>query len=256
MSVAAFPAVEVNELIWVWLGAVERADIGSIPDLGFISQAHPSSRTPGYTYVRANYELLNDNIMDLGHVDYLHPNTLAQGSFATIQPKCTQDGERVSIHWDVTGVPPSRLNAAVFGDVTRIDTSTEVTWQAAGNMRLRILMRPTDAPDAPPFVSEACHLMTPETETTTHYFHCGVRNFAVDDVELTTARRAFARIAFEDEDKPMVEAVQQTMGRDADFLTMKPALLAGDVGAMRVRRVIQRLREAERTAGASVPSDF
>jgi vanillate O-demethylase monooxygenase subunit len=45
---------------------------------------------------------------------------------------------------------------------------------------------------------------------------------------------------FGEEDLPMLEAQQQAIG-DSDFWSLKPVLLAGDAGAVRARRVLDRL---------------
>jgi hypothetical protein len=54
---------------------------------------------------------------------------------------------------------------------------------------------------------------------------------------------------FADEDLPMLEAQQGMMG-DASFWDLKPVLLVGDAGAIRARRVLDRMIAAEQTAGA------
>ena len=61
-----------------------------------------------------------------------------------------------------------------------------------------------------------------------------------------------ARAVFEDEDGPMIEAIQSAMG-ESDFWSMKPLILKGDVGAVRARRRLMRLRGVE--AGAASGAD-
>ena len=46
--------------------------------------------------------------------------------------------------------------------------------------------------------------------------------------------------AFLDEDKPMLERIQRTMG-GADLMSLKPVMLPGDAGAIRVRRLLDKL---------------
>jgi vanillate O-demethylase monooxygenase subunit len=57
---------------------------------------------------------------------------------------------------------------------------------------------------------------------------------------------AGARQPFEHEDLPMLEAQQEAIG-DSDFWSLRPVLLAGDAGAIRARRVLDRLIAEERT---------
>jgi vanillate O-demethylase monooxygenase subunit len=49
---------------------------------------------------------------------------------------------------------------------------------------------------------------------------------------------------FASEDKPMVEGQQQLMGT-TDLWSLRPLLLAGDAGAVRVRRMLERLIKEE-----------
>jgi phenylpropionate dioxygenase-like ring-hydroxylating dioxygenase large terminal subunit len=188
--------------------------------------------------------------MDLSHADFLHRSSFAQGSLSEVRPQVSVQDEEVRILWSVSNAPPSVINRSHGGGASRFNIDTEVTWRAAGNMRLSITMRPADGTPAPALLIEGCHMMTPETATSTHYFHCGTRNFAVDDVALTAQRAQIARRAFDEEDKPMIEAVQRSMGADTHLLSRQPMLLAGDGGAVRVRRAIEKMLEAERGAAA------
>jgi vanillate O-demethylase monooxygenase subunit len=52
---------------------------------------------------------------------------------------------------------------------------------------------------------------------------------------------------FEQEDLPMLEAQQRNLG-DSDFWSLQPALLSLDAGAIRARRVMERLIAEERAA--------
>src|SRR6516164_5283909 len=76
-----FPAREVHGLIFVWLGEASLADPALIPDFG-------ENVKPGWTgvygmlYVKANYQLLIDNILDLTHVVFVHKTTLAGSGVA------------------------------------------------------------------------------------------------------------------------------------------------------------------------------
>jgi len=80
-----------------------------------------------------------------------------------------------------------------------------------------------------------CHILTPETELSTHYFYTSSEMQDLANVEK----------AYFDEDKPILEAVQRSMG-DADFWGKKPVILSVDAGAVRVRRRLAKLMLDER----------
>ena len=64
--------------------------------------------TPGYIYVKSNYQFIIDNLLDLTHVAYVHKNTLAgDPREATIPTKTERipDGVRVG-RWMLDLIPP------------------------------------------------------------------------------------------------------------------------------------------------------
>ena len=59
--------------------------------------------------------------------------------------------------------------------------------------------------------------------------------------------RPIVEHAFTQQDKPMLEAQQRSIGA-AEFWSLKPVLLPGDAGAVRVRRKLQALMAQEQAA--------
>jgi vanillate O-demethylase monooxygenase subunit len=58
------------------------------------------------------------------------------------------------------------------------------------------------------------------------------------------------RFAFEEQDKPMLDAQQAALG-EANFWDMKPVLLTVDAGPVRMRRALERMLAAERQGTAT-----
>ena len=56
------------------------------------------------------------------------------------------------------------------------------------------------------------HILTPETDTSTHYFWALCRDFKKDDVALDRMVAAETERIFTNEDEWMLEAVQEVMG--------------------------------------------
>src|SRR5262245_38514378 len=89
-----FPAREVHGLIFVWLGEASLADPTLIPD--FDENVKPGwTGVHGMLYVKANYQLLIDNILDLTHVVFVHKTTLAGGGVAETPLQVEIDGDVV-----------------------------------------------------------------------------------------------------------------------------------------------------------------
>ena len=88
------------------------------------------------------------------------------------------------------------------------------------------------------------HLLTPETGTTTHYLWAMSGPGQGPDPDSQTYD--FLRRAFEDEDRPMIEAAQRRMS-GTDFWSERPVILPEDAGAILARRVLDHRAATERS---------
>ena len=71
LRVQSYPVAEKWRLIWIWMGAPERADENLIPD--FHWNDDPDWFPVGdYMHLDCHYQLLADNLMDLSHEAYVH----------------------------------------------------------------------------------------------------------------------------------------------------------------------------------------
>ena len=241
----SWPVTERYGFIWTWPGDAAKADPALIPDLAFIDATPEHGRFRGYLPTRANYELCTDNILDLSHTDYLHPTTLGGGGLTRAKPKVAVDGDRLSIRWDNPGeVAPPALDREFIVQGQLSDTVTEVQWHAPAVMRLRVSVSPCEARHGTPINTATMHIMTPESPTTTHYFVLATRDFRTDDADFNSGLGAFINNIFATEDKPMLEAQQARLGTH-DLWSAGPAMLPIDAGAVRVRRILERLIAAE-----------
>ena len=85
--------------------------------------------------------------------------------------------------------------------------------------------------------------MTPETESTSHYFWAFARNFRLDEPEVTEFLRENVRRTF-DEDREMLEAQQAVLG-DGDFDPAYKVAVKADAGAMQGRRLLATMIESD-----------
>jgi vanillate O-demethylase monooxygenase subunit len=94
----------------------------------------------------------------------------------------------------------------------------------------------------------AIHLLTPETDRTTHYFFTAVR-FNVKTADDALNRQiqekisTMRRFAFEEQDAPVIEAQQDVI--DAATTPIDPVILAIDLGPVRYKRILQKMIAAE-----------
>lgn len=249
LSVRSYSLVERHAMLWIWMGnASAPDDPATIPDLSFVEDAKPTAISKGYMYTRAGHKLLEDNILDLSHADYLHPATLGGGSITRSRPNVEERGDSVFVQWLSANEPPIPIFRPLMPSPDApADAWTEVLWHPCGAMTLHTGAAPTGTSPEEGVDTWNAHIMTPETDVTTHYFYVNTRNFLTDDAEFNASMAAGLKIAFETEDKPMIEAQQQRLG-DRELFDLSPKLMPIDNGSTRARRIYDRLLAAERSA--------
>lgn len=248
---AAVPARVVRErhrIVWLWAGDAAEADESLIPDLSQVTSAPDDATARGHIPSACDFQLLVDNILDLTHADYVHAGFLGSGAITRSKPQVSDLGERgVRIVWLSSGdTAPLAFDMHLREQGRPTDQWTEVSWTAPGCMLLNVGATLQGEPRERGVDTLNLHLATPETATTCHYWYWTTRNFAID-ARANAEIHGFIRHAFEQQDKPMLEAQQRRMGT-AEFWSLQPVLLPGDAGAVRVRRKLQQLVAQEQSA--------
>jgi phenylpropionate dioxygenase-like ring-hydroxylating dioxygenase large terminal subunit len=245
-KVRRYVTARKHRAVWIWAGEAARADLSLIPDYSFLVQPKPNAAFTGYLPTACNYQLATDNIMDLSHADYLHVGSLdTQGAIAQTRAKVWEDGRSVHCDW---WLPNSRAIGVFKPDLAEpegpVDQWFEVCWDPPGLMLLRAGVTPAGRPREEGVDVRAVHIMTPETQTRTHYFFGSARTIKGESVEFNEKVRAGVIAAFTYQDKPMLEAQQVSIGT-ADLMSLRPISLLGDAGGLRVRRALQKLLDAQ-----------
>jgi phenylpropionate dioxygenase-like ring-hydroxylating dioxygenase large terminal subunit len=249
--VPAYPLVERDRLIWIWMGDRAAADAATIPDYSFLDDDRFANNAGNYLSIRADFQLMTDNLMDLSHLTYVHGADPGVVDGAGLD--VTQDGSTVYSRRKSTfahafaGVGSSSDIARHFTGDEPLDHWMDMRWCAPSNLMLEIGWGLAGRPRADALITYATHILTPETATTTHYFFGTSRAYDIENAAATERQRAWQRRAFETEDEPMLAACQEMMN-GADFWELRPIMLASDGGAVRARKVLATLLEAERSS--------
>lgn len=244
--VKTFPAVERFGLVWLWMGRRELADPALLPNFDFLEDDRWVN-VSGYVYGSGYYELFTDNILDLGHAEFLHEGLKAP-AFTIGKREVYQDGNTV---WSNVSHPNDYISDImnnIFGTHgQKLDAWTDVQWTPPASMSLLSYYADPGQPKDTGRRHTSVHVMTPESEHATHYFWAFGRDVRPDDEAFSNQIRAGIASAFENEDKPMI-AIQQAQIGAQDLMSLSPVLLAGDAGAVLARRVLRQLIAAEESA--------
>ena len=248
-KVKSYPVIEKHKAIWVWMGS-QAADAAKVPDFGVLDNVAELYTTKRDSIViRANYQLIIDNLLDLSHTSYLHEGILGNADTVESEISIEQDGDDVVVSRYATNSAPPGMFAQFWPDhPPRVDKFTRMRWMAPSTLRLFTGICKMGAPRESGTGYHAIHLLTPENERSTHYFFTAVRFGVVttDDKlnrELQEKVAKMRRFAFEEQDAPVIEAQQQVI--ESATTPLDPVILAVDVGCVRYKRVLGKMLEAE-----------
>lgn len=264
--VRTYPVVERWGWVWIWMGEAAEADADEIPELHWHDD--PAwTHIEGYLRIESHYQLLIDNLLDLTHETFLHSSTIGNEHVAnTPLAKVSRNSraemagtalERVSrdlpsvnaVRW-MLGIqpPPMYARSGGFNDPEdRVDRWQIIRFEPPSHVWLDVgsAWAGTGAPDGDRsrgVTHTVVNGITPETETSTHYFWTFPRNHQLDDEELSQFFQVGVEKTFL-EDKTMLEGQQAIIDARPDAPQID---INADAGSVAARRIIAELLEAER----------
>ncbi len=198
----------------------------------------------GYILGDAHYELMSDNILDLSHIEFLHPSlgTPAVSSAKVTVRQLANTVIATRVMRDE--ILPSGLGYVYRSGERKVERTMEVVWRAPANLALSVTIDQPENQEFPQTGSQSLHFFTPQNGQSTHYFYTGAQPRATADSERFDTFFAALSNAFLTEDKPMIDGQQSMLG-GADIMNLKPALLSIDKAGVLARRELGRLLEAE-----------
>ena len=245
----AFPLIEVHAMLWIWMGDPAMADPATIPDFS----CHSDDRFPtvsGVIEMHGNYELISDNLMDLTHVEFVHEGILGSDAIKAGEHEITQSGTTMySNRWCPNGLAPPAWDA-MFGNYGKpVDHWLYMRWDAPCHMLLDVGITPAGKSREDGIWIYGTDILTPKDETSTYYYWAASRSYAVDDPAAGQLWEDAIKVAFGQQDKPLIEAQQHMLGLHGatDIDGVDAVMLPTDAGPTRCRRIMDRLRETNAT---------
>lgn len=246
-KVRSFALLEKYGFIWIWPGD-QPADPAKLPDWGPLVDGHPNGVGYTYLYVKAHYELIMDNVMDLSHVDHVHGEIIStRGQLTPLIPKVQESSRTISARWEWKQTPPVFvLNQFLPNPMEEAQHWLQVNWTPPASIQLSVgATQGEDYLDLDHTVGQYdLHTVTPESADRTHYFFATRRNHIPEDAEYNKLKLKGMHDAFEQEDVPLLEQIQREM-RSSDFLSLNPVLLSNDAAPVKVRRALSKLIQQE-----------
>lgn len=246
MKVKSYHIVEKHMIAWIWMGDAA-PDPSLIPDFSILDASLPEVTSKrDWLRMDANYLLITENLLDLSHVSFLHEGIL--GNEETVAARIEIE-ERGTTLWVSRLMPnvrvPGLFDLMFKRDGGRVDHWAIMRWDMPGCLLNNSGVTDIDAAREAGSGIFGTHFLTPETETTTLYHFCAVRQNprswgAEIDAEIRAQMSDLRRHAFEDQDKLIIEAQQQAI-LNPYVNTDRPIIQEIDAGPVRFRRILDRL---------------
>jgi vanillate O-demethylase monooxygenase subunit len=251
--VPAYPLVERDGFLWIWMGEAARADPARIVDVSYHNDPEHWGHRHATIPIQGNYMLMVDNLMDLTHLGYVHRRTVGGNPAAHVDAKMetarTQNGVRF-VRWMLNSVPPPTYVAA-FGFKGTVDRWQDFEWVAPSSV-----LQWTGAKDAGQgayegdrdggFQFKIFHGLTPETETRCRYYWASAIGFKPRDAKANDDFAAALALTF-DEDRAIVAEQQRRLDEFGEDWLVN---IASDGTRVQMRRIFADLLADEQRLAA------
>ena len=201
VGVRRYPLVQRGPFIWGWFGEASLADPARIPATPWLMNGESAS-SQDYFHLPGNYVSLHENLLDLTHLSYVHAQSFGTPDYARAPYTVEAEEGRYRITRRVvpTRLPPvwAKPTGLDHDHAARIATSE---FLSPGLHVVSVRFFDSDLPDADrtEFEIKTCHVPTPETHGSTHYFIVHSRDFALDDSGVTEFMREQLMMAFRED---------------------------------------------------------
>jgi phenylpropionate dioxygenase-like ring-hydroxylating dioxygenase large terminal subunit len=256
--VRSFPLVQKHRFVWVWPGDPALADASKIPDLHWNDD--PAWAGDGKLItVKCDYRLVLDNLMDLTHETFVHGSSIGQQAVAEAPFVATHGDRTATVTRWMEGIDAPPFWAGQIRHARNyegpVDRWQIIRFEAPCTIAIDVGVAEAGT-GAPPKDGQpgdrsrgvngfVLNTITPETETTCHYFWAFARNYCLGEQRLTHELREGVANIFR-EDELVLEAQQQAM---LDFPARRFNNLNIDAGSMWARKLIDKMIECEQAPG-------
>lgn len=243
MKLRPYPAVEKHTMVWMGDAA---PDERLIPDYSMLDIVDGMTRQTSTFTMKVHVELVSNNLMDLSHASFLHAGLIAVPEHADADIQVTQAGHTVTCErWSRNAPVPKVFDLLFRRDGRPVDFWNRMRWDPPACFLLDVgCHAPGESPERGAGY-KGIHILAPATDSSTHYHVGMVRKPAkAEDAEIEAEFARLRSHAFQNQDAPMMKAMQEMLGID-ELLARKPVLMSVDAGPVRMKRVLDELLARE-----------
>ncbi|MEO0031804.1 MAG: hypothetical protein RIS94_1562, partial [Pseudomonadota bacterium] len=227
---------------WEALPTPPEVKTSTLYAVDFLDEREGWGRVQGYLHVKANYQLLIDNLLDLTHLGYLHGTSIGTTENASTPEELTRRPRFFGSRRVIRNADAPPVMAATGRYSGKIDRTVGMDFYLPGfHAGIGDMLYPQDHPDHPGAIitkSRVYHAVTPATGKSCTYF------FAMASPDTDGLDRMFEYLKpVIEEDKFATEEIEKMLalvGENVDEL-----LIGSDRNAVEARRMLQALMDEE-----------
>lgn len=245
-TIPVYPLVERGLWAWIWMGDPDKADEALIPTLEEIGFGLPDQIPEAFYYrhVNGRYQLLNDNLLDLTHLGYLHGTSIGTQADAETPEQRDLNDRRLSSrrYMNDTELPPMHKQILNFdGPVDRVSGMDFYFPGFHAGIAASSIAKGQERAGEVLSQNRVWHAVTPATRTTTNYFFAMSSHSAES---LASARESLVPVI--DEDVFATEEIEKIIGTLDEI--PQELMLKSDQTAVMGRRALQAMMDREMAA--------
>ena len=245
--VKSYPVVERNQCVFVWMGDADAPDTSRLPTHFGVLDNEGWTTSLVYRPVQCNFQLINDNLLDLSHLATVHASTVGTAHVADLADvEAERDGNHVKVSRWTTDAPAATTYqqfGSYDGNIDRWQISEffPPSYFRINNGAASANTGARDGKGDKRWDFWVSHGITPETESSTHYFWALAHNTWTDNAgDIAEFHRQCHHVV--GEDLAVFDAQQACIDLDPAAPTLN---IRYDAGPMMARRIIDRLLSEE-----------
>jgi vanillate O-demethylase monooxygenase subunit len=240
-----YPVQEHEGFVWIWMGDVDKADPALLPAIpSFTTEGNLT--ISGHSVIKCNYMLLQENVLDLTHFAYVHPE-FGVNVWDTETPEFTVDKRTVKFfgRFENNHLPPQQ--ALPMGITTETPVDREdygMFYSPACNVGSSDVFVTDASGEQKVFEWRVVHLTTPISMNECHYWWVTTQNYGQTIPGMTEMMQEFVTHIV-GQDKVFLEAIQETVDRDSRGPYMPEISVKKDFGGLQARKILIEMMEEE-----------
>jgi len=253
-ALTRYPLREKTPFLWIWLGDPARAELTPLPPQEAIGLGVEGWRTDycHHFEMTARYPLLVDNLFDLSHLAFIHRSFVTETDIALVEPSIEDREGRLVVVRELINGPVDVLNRMLF-PVLGERMSTRMETEMFGMSLIKAGGPSWNGPTTQGPVlghQHFIHVLTPERETSTHYWALIDRDFRLEDDELS-AMLVGGTTAIVQQDVDALEAIERILSDSQHRHLPREISMWPDQGAVRARRRLIQMIGADETGSSA-----